>query len=70
MFSRREFIGTSGVLLARASLPAWADAFQPSPSGDAPWNVEAIGPAQRLAPYTVPALKLSSFTFTSVSDAI
>ena len=36
----------------------------------APWNVEAIGPAQRLAPYMVPALKLSSFTFTSISDAI
>ena len=36
----------------------------------APWNVEAIGPAQRLAPYMVPALKLSSFTFTSTSDAI
>jgi predicted Zn-dependent protease len=36
----------------------------------APWNVEAIGPAQRLAPYMVPPLKLSSFTFTSISDAI
>ena len=36
----------------------------------APWNVEAIGPAQRLAPYMVPALKLTSFTFTSTSDAI
>ena len=36
----------------------------------APWNVEAIGPAQRLAPYMVPALRLGSFTFTSISDAI
>jgi predicted Zn-dependent protease len=36
----------------------------------APWNVEAIGPAQRLAPYVVPALRLGSFTFTSISDAI
>ena len=36
----------------------------------APWNVEAIGPSQRLAPYMVPPLKLSSFTFTSISDAI
>lgn len=36
----------------------------------APWNVEAIGPSQRLAPYMVPALKLGSFTFTSISDAI
>jgi len=35
MFSRREFIGTSGVLLAGASVPAWADAFQPSASADA-----------------------------------
>jgi predicted Zn-dependent protease len=36
----------------------------------APWNVEAIGASQRLAPYMVPPLRLSSFTFTSVSDAI
>ncbi len=36
----------------------------------APWNVEAIGAAQRLAPYMVPALSLGSFTFTSISDAI
>lgn len=36
----------------------------------APWNVEAIGAPERLAPYFVPALKLSSFTFTSISDAI
>lgn len=36
----------------------------------APWNVEAIGASQRLAPYMVPALRLSSFTFTSISDAI
>jgi predicted Zn-dependent protease len=36
----------------------------------APWNVESIGLAQRLAPFMVPALKLSSFTFTSISDAI
>ena len=36
----------------------------------APWNVEAIGPAERLAPYMVPALRLGSFTFTSISDAI
>jgi len=35
MFSRREFIGTSGVLLAGASVPGWADAFQPSVTGDA-----------------------------------
>jgi hypothetical protein len=36
----------------------------------APWNVEAIGTPQRLAPVMVPALRLSSFTFTSISDAI
>jgi predicted Zn-dependent protease len=36
----------------------------------APWNVEAIGTAQRLSPMMVPALKLSAFAFTSVSDAI
>jgi predicted Zn-dependent protease len=36
----------------------------------APWNVEAIGAPQRLAPYLVPPLRLSAFTFTSISDAI
>jgi predicted Zn-dependent protease len=36
----------------------------------APWNVEAIGTPRRLSPLVVPALKLSAFTFTSVSDAI
>ena len=36
----------------------------------APWNVEAIGVAERKAPLMVPALRLSGFTFTSVSDAI
>jgi hypothetical protein len=36
----------------------------------APWNVEAIGAAERLSPLMAPALKLGSFTFTSVSDAI
>ena len=36
----------------------------------APWNVEAVGAPQRLAPYMVPPLRLSSFTFTSISDAI
>jgi predicted Zn-dependent protease len=36
----------------------------------APWNVEAIGAPQRLAPYMVPALRLGSVTFTSISDAI
>ncbi len=36
----------------------------------APWNVEAIGTPQRLSPLMVPALKLSAFTFTSISDAI
>jgi predicted Zn-dependent protease len=36
----------------------------------APWNVEAIGTPQRLSPLVVPALKLSAFTFTSISDAI
>ena len=36
----------------------------------APWNVEAIGVPERKAPLMVPALKLSGFTFTSVSDAI
>lgn len=36
----------------------------------APWNVEAIGAPQRLAPVMVPPLRLSSFTFTSISDAI
>jgi predicted Zn-dependent protease len=36
----------------------------------APWNVEAIGQPERLAPYMVPPLRLGSFTFTSISDAI
>jgi predicted Zn-dependent protease len=36
----------------------------------APWNVEAIGESRRLSPYVVPSLKLSAFTFTSISDAI
>lgn len=36
----------------------------------APWNVEAIGASQRMAPFMVPPLRLSSFTFTSISDAI
>jgi predicted Zn-dependent protease len=36
----------------------------------APWNVEAIGASQRLSPLMVPALKLASFAFTSISDAI
>jgi predicted Zn-dependent protease len=36
----------------------------------APWNVEAIGKPERLSPFMVPALKLGSFTFTSISDAI
>jgi hypothetical protein len=36
----------------------------------APWNVEAIGTSQRLSPLVVPPLKLASFTFTSISDAI
>jgi predicted Zn-dependent protease len=36
----------------------------------APWNVAAIGAPQRLSPFMVPALKLGSFTFTSISDAI
>jgi predicted Zn-dependent protease len=36
----------------------------------APWNVEAIGETRRLSPYVVPSLKLSAFTFTSISDAI
>ena len=36
----------------------------------APWNVEAVGAAVRRSPFMVPPLKLSSFTFTSMSDAI
>jgi predicted Zn-dependent protease len=36
----------------------------------APWNVEAVGETRRLSPYIVAALKLSAFTFTSISDAI
>jgi predicted Zn-dependent protease len=36
----------------------------------APWNVEAIGAPERRSPLMVPALKLSGFTFTSISDAI
>jgi predicted Zn-dependent protease len=36
----------------------------------APWNVEAVGRPQRLWPRMVPALELSAFTFTSISDAI
>ena len=36
----------------------------------APWNVEAVGAPQRRSPFIVPPLKLASFTFTSMSDAI
>ena len=36
----------------------------------APWNVEAVGASVRRSPFMVPPLKLSSFTFTSMSDAI
>jgi predicted Zn-dependent protease len=36
----------------------------------APWNVEAIGASQRLSPFMVPPLRLTAFTFTSMSDAI
>ena len=36
----------------------------------APWNVEAIGAPERQSPLMVPALKLSGFTFTSVSEAV
>jgi hypothetical protein len=36
----------------------------------APGNVEAIGVPRRLSPFMVPALRLSAFAFTSVSDAI
>jgi predicted Zn-dependent protease len=36
----------------------------------APWNVEAIGAPVRRSPFMVPPLRLASFTFTSMSDAI
>lgn len=36
----------------------------------APWNVQGVGEPRRVAPWLVPALKLDSFTFTSISDAI
>jgi predicted Zn-dependent protease len=36
----------------------------------APWNVEAIGAPERRSPLMAPALKLSGFTFTSISEAI
>jgi predicted Zn-dependent protease len=36
----------------------------------APWNVKAIGAPERHSPFMVPALTLSGFRFTSVSDAI
>jgi predicted Zn-dependent protease len=36
----------------------------------APWNVDAVGAAQRVSRRMVPALKLTAFTFTSISDAI
>ncbi|MEO7276147.1 MAG: metallopeptidase TldD-related protein [Vicinamibacterales bacterium] len=36
----------------------------------APWNVDAVGASQRLSPLMVPSLRLSAFTFTSISDAI
>ena len=36
----------------------------------APWNVLAIGAPERKSPLMVPALRLSGFTFTSISDAI
>ena len=36
----------------------------------APWNVEAVGASERRSPFMVPPLRLASFTFTSMSDAI
>ena len=36
----------------------------------APWNVDAMSAAQRVSRRMVPALKLTAFTFTSISDAI
>jgi predicted Zn-dependent protease len=36
----------------------------------APWNVDAVGASQRVSRRLVPALKLTGFTFTSISDAI
>jgi predicted Zn-dependent protease len=36
----------------------------------APWNVQAIGAPERRSPFMVPPLRLDSFTFTSMSDAI
>jgi predicted Zn-dependent protease len=36
----------------------------------APWNVDAVGAPQRRSPRMVPALKLTAFTLTSISDAI
>ena len=36
----------------------------------APWNVDAMGAPVRRSPFMVPPLKLASFTFTSMSDAI
>jgi predicted Zn-dependent protease len=36
----------------------------------APGNVEAVGAPERRSPMMVPPLKLGSFTFTSISDAI
>jgi predicted Zn-dependent protease len=36
----------------------------------AAWNVDAVGASVRRSPFMVPPLKLASFTFTSMSDAI
>jgi predicted Zn-dependent protease len=36
----------------------------------APWNVDAVDAPQRVSRRMVPALKLTAFTFTSISDAI
>jgi predicted Zn-dependent protease len=36
----------------------------------APWNVDGVGGTQRVSRRIVPALKLTAFTFTSISDAI
>lgn len=71
-------LATRKVVLADADkvVADWTSAFKRDPFDQsvlamlAPWNVEAIGAPQRLAPNMVPALKLSSFTFTSISDAI
>ena len=70
---RRLLGGVARVSTAGADGPSWTGLTQVERSVLAmlaPWNVEAVGAAERRSPLMVPALKLSGFAFTSTSDAI